>query len=79
MSVFSRCNMAELSKNGCGERDAGLSQGPWQKPQVLRQREMTWLPGAMPGAAGGPGPPGTVDPVIHARHAGKLRCDLMLW
>lgn len=73
--MFSQRNMAELSKNGCGERDAGLSQGPWQKLQpqswVWAEREMTWLPGAMPGAAGGPGPPGMVDPVIHARQAGR--------
>lgn len=46
--VFSQCSMAGLSRNGCGERDAGLSQEPWQKRQpsgwvrVERGSLVTW-------------------------------------
>lgn len=40
--------MAGLSRNGCGERDAGLSQEPWQKRRppgwvrVERGSLVTW-------------------------------------
>lgn len=63
--------MAELSKNGCGHRDAGLSQGPWQKLQPLswvwaeRGDLVTW------GYTRGSWGPRT-HTVIHARQAASF-------
>lgn len=57
-----------------GREMQGSAKGPGRSSSHRAgygQREMTWLPGAMPGAAGGRGPPGMVDPVTHARQAGR--------
>lgn len=73
--VFSPCSMAELSKNGCGNKHAGFSQGPWQKLQPLswvwadRDDLVTW---GYTRGSWGPRTPGMVGPVIHARQAGSF-------
>lgn len=45
--AFSQCSMAGLSRNGCGERDAGLSREPCQEP-----RPPSWVQERRPGYLG---------------------------